>query len=72
MVDVIDPDVLVRRQAIKARDGAARITLNGAEAHWMLAGSFLVESFGGAVQPVALATDDIFETVNRTVLLNLL
>lgn len=62
MVDVIDPDGLVRSQAIKSRTGAARITLNGAETHRTLAGSFLAESFGGAVQHVAFATDDIFET----------
>lgn len=65
MVDVIDPDGLVRSQAIKARDGAARITLNGAETHKTLAGSFLADSFGGVVQHVAFATDDIFETARR-------
>lgn len=62
MVDVIDPDGLVRSQAIKASSGAVRITLNGAETHRTLAGSFLAESFGGAVQHVAFATHDIFPT----------
>jgi 4-hydroxyphenylpyruvate dioxygenase len=62
MVDVVDPDGLVRSQAIKAGSGSARITLNGAETHRTLAGSFLAESFGGAVQHVAFATDDIFAT----------
>ena len=65
MVDVIDPDGLVRSQAIKARDGSARITLNGAETHRTLAGSFLADSFGGAVQHVAFATDDIFDAARR-------
>ncbi|MCT8162207.1 bifunctional sugar phosphate isomerase/epimerase/4-hydroxyphenylpyruvate dioxygenase family protein [Pseudoruegeria sp. SHC-113] len=65
MVDVIDPDGLVRSQAIKAKGGAARITLNGAETHRTLAGSFLADSFGGAVQHVAFATDDIFDTARR-------
>lgn len=60
MVDVIDPDGLVRSQAIRTPDGRARITLNGAETHRTLAGSFLAESFGGAVQHVAFATADIF------------
>ena len=60
MVDVVDPDGLVRSQAIKAETGFARITLNGAETHRTLAGSFLADSFGGAVQHVAFATDDIF------------
>lgn len=60
MVDVVDPDGLVRSQAIRAGNGTARITLNGAETHRTLAGSFLADSFGGAVQHVAFATDDIF------------
>ncbi len=62
MVDVIDPDGLVRSQAIRAQGGALRITLNGAETHRTLAGSFLAESFGGAVQHVAFAAGDIFAT----------
>ena len=62
MVDVIDPDGLVRSQAIRSPDGRLRITLNGAETHRTLAGSFLAESFGGAVQHVAFTTSDIFAT----------
>lgn len=62
MVDVIDPDGLVRSQALRTPDGAARITLNGAETHRTLAGAFLAESFGGAVQHVAFASDDILAT----------
>jgi 4-hydroxyphenylpyruvate dioxygenase len=65
MVDVIDPDGLVRSRAIATPDGAFRITLNGAETHRTLAGSFLAEGFGGTVQHVALATDDIFATAAR-------
>lgn len=62
MVDVIDPDGLVRSQAIEAPDGGFRITLNGAETHRTLAGKFLAESFGATVQHMALATEDIFAT----------
>lgn len=62
MVDVIDPDGLVRSQALSTPDGRFRITLNGAETHRTLAGTFLAESFGASVQHVALATADIFET----------
>ncbi|WP_323772412.1 bifunctional sugar phosphate isomerase/epimerase/4-hydroxyphenylpyruvate dioxygenase family protein [Antarctobacter sp.] len=62
MTDVIDPDGLVRSQAIHTPDGAARITLNGAETHRTLAGGFLAGSFGGAVQHVAFASDDILAT----------
>ena len=65
MVDVVDPDGLVRSQAISTPDGKARITLNGAETHRTLAGSFLADSFGGAVQHVAFITDDIFSAARR-------
>ncbi|MEI4471151.1 bifunctional sugar phosphate isomerase/epimerase/4-hydroxyphenylpyruvate dioxygenase family protein [Frigidibacter sp. MR17.24] len=62
MVDVIDPDGLVRSQALRTPDGQFRITLNGAETHRTLAGAFLGESFGAPVQHVAFATADIFAT----------
>ncbi|MCP1199514.1 bifunctional sugar phosphate isomerase/epimerase/4-hydroxyphenylpyruvate dioxygenase family protein [Notoacmeibacter sp. MSK16QG-6] len=62
MVDVVDPDGLVRSRAIATPNGDFRITLNGAETNRTLAGSFLAEGFGGTVQHVALATDDIFAT----------
>ena len=62
MVDVIDPDGLVRSQAVESRDGALRVTLNGAETHRTLAGDFLAQAFGASVQHIALATDDIFAT----------
>lgn len=65
MVDVIDPDGLVRSQAIATPDGAFRVTLNGAETHRTLAGNFLADSFGASVQHVAFACDDILDTVER-------
>ena len=65
MNDVIDPDGLVRSQAIETPDGQVRITLNGAETHRTLAGSFLAESFGGAVQHLAFQVDDIFATAKE-------
>jgi len=60
MVDVADPDGLVRSQAVQS--GGLRITLNGAEARRTLAGRFVEETFGASVQHVAFATDDIFAT----------
>ena len=63
MVDVVDPAGLVRSQAIENADGTLRITLNGAENRRTLAGHFIAESFGSAVQHLAFATDDIFATV---------
>jgi len=65
MVDVIDPDGLIRSQALETEDGRFRITLNGAETHRTLAGRFLVGSFGASVQHIAMATTDIFETARK-------
>ncbi|MGH1332095.1 MAG: bifunctional sugar phosphate isomerase/epimerase/4-hydroxyphenylpyruvate dioxygenase family protein [Paracoccaceae bacterium] len=62
MVDVIDPDGLVRSQAIATKDRSFQITLNGAETHRTLAGTFLADSFGAPVQHIALSTQDIFAT----------
>lgn len=62
IVDVVDPDGLVRSQVLETQDGAFRITLNGAETHRTMAGNFLADSFGASIQHIALATDDIFAT----------
>lgn len=60
MVDVIDPNGLVRSQAI--RSGGLRVTLNGTESRRTLAGRFVEETFGSAVQHIAFASADIFAT----------
>ena len=65
LVDVVDPDGLVRSQAMQSARGAFRTTINGAEQHRTLAGSFITESFGASIQHVAFATDDIFDTALR-------
>ncbi|HZD24676.1 MAG TPA: VOC family protein, partial [Alphaproteobacteria bacterium] len=65
MVDVADPAGLVRSQVIENADGSLRITLNGAENRRTLAGRFMVESFGSAVQHIAFRTRDIFATAAR-------
>ena len=62
MVDVVDPAGLVRSQAVEGVDGGVRITLNGAEGRRTLAGHFLAESFGSAVQHVAFECAGIFAT----------
>ncbi len=64
MVDVVDPDGLVRSQALATDDGGFRITLNGAETHRTMAGNFLADSFGASVQHIALASSDIFATAD--------
>lgn len=63
MVDIVDPGGLVRSQVIENAEGSLRLTLNGAENNRTLAGHFIAESFGSAVQHLAFATDDIFATV---------
>ncbi|AMY70941.1 bifunctional sugar phosphate isomerase/epimerase/4-hydroxyphenylpyruvate dioxygenase family protein [Frigidibacter mobilis] len=63
MVDVADPDGLVRSQAVQS--GGLRITLNGAEARRTLAGRFVEETFGASVQHIAFATADIFLTAAK-------
>ncbi len=62
MVDVVDPAGLVRSQVIENAEGSLRITLNGAENRKTLAGHFMTESFGSAVQHIAFRSDDIFAT----------
>ena len=63
MVDVVDPAGLVRSQAIENEQGTLRITLNGAENRKTLAGYFIAESFGSAIQHIAFASSDIFTTM---------
>ena len=65
MVDVIDPDGLVRSQVVESAAGRLKITLNGAETHRTLAGRFLASTFGASVQHIALSTEDIFASVAR-------
>ena len=61
VVDVADPDGLVRSQIL--RSGGLRITLNGADQRRTLAGQFVEQSSGSAVQHIAFACGDIFATV---------
>ena len=62
MVDIVDPSGVVRSQVIENASGALRITMNGAENNATLAGHFLAEKFGSAVQHIAFASSDIFAT----------
>jgi len=60
LVDVVDPDGLVKSQALHS--GGFRVTLNGTDAKRTLAGRFVEETFGASVQHIAFRTDDIFAT----------
>ncbi len=62
ILDVIDPNGLIRAQDVTSRSGGFRVTLNATETHRTLAGGFLADSFGASVHQIAMATDDIFAT----------
>ena len=62
ILDVIDPNGLIRAQDVTSRTGGFRVTLNATETHRTVAGSFLADSFGASVHQIALATEDIFAT----------
>src|SRR5471032_1910038 len=63
--DVADPGGLVTSQVIEAPDGALRFVLNASQSPRTQASRFLSELFGSGVQHIALATDDIFATLDR-------
>lgn len=65
MVDVADPDGLVRSQAVVTPGRALRVTLNGAESNRTQAARFIADSFGSAVQHIAFASADLFATAER-------
>jgi 4-hydroxyphenylpyruvate dioxygenase len=62
---VIDPGGVVQSQAIEAHDGSLRLILNASQSQRTLSSRFLNELFGSGVQHIALATDDIFWTIER-------
>ena len=49
MIDVYDPDGLVRSQVVESPAGGLKVTLNGADSNRTLAGRFLTKSFGASV-----------------------
>ncbi len=64
-VDVADPGGIVHSRALQNEDGTIRLTLNGVDSHRTFAGRFVSDSFGGSVQHLAFATDDIFATARK-------
>jgi 4-hydroxyphenylpyruvate dioxygenase len=64
-VDVADPGGLVHSQVVQSPDGDLRIALNGPHQGQSQASRFLSEFFGAGVQHIALATEDMFDTVAR-------
>ena len=64
VVDVVDPAGLIRSQVIENKEGTFRLTLNGAENNRTLAGHFIADRLGSAVQHLAFASEDIFATAS--------
>ena len=61
MVDVIDPEGIIRSQAVTGRDGGLRLTLNGSEAQRTSAHRFVADGAGATVQHLAFAVNDAVE-----------
>jgi len=58
MVDVIDPDGIIKSQIISTDDRCVQLTLNGSDAFRTSANNFLAEGVGATVQHIAFQTDD--------------
>ena len=58
MVDVIDPDGIIKSQVVAANDHSVQLTLNGSDATRTSAHQFASGGHGSAVQHLAFATDD--------------
>ena len=61
MVDVIDPEGIIRSQAVTGRDSSLRLTLNGSEARRTSAHRFVADGDGATVQHLAFAVNDAVE-----------
>jgi 4-hydroxyphenylpyruvate dioxygenase len=62
---VIDPGGVVQSQVVETQDGTLRLVLNASQSRQTLSSRFLSELFGSGVQHLALASDDIFRTVDQ-------
>lgn len=63
--DLADPSGLIQSQVVESPDHAIRIALNASQSHTTLANRFLAKYYGGGVQQVAFACDDIVATVRQ-------
>jgi 4-hydroxyphenylpyruvate dioxygenase len=63
--NVIDPGGVVQSQVVETKDGAVRLILNASQSRQTQSSRFLTDMFGSGVQHIALATSDIFATVER-------
>lgn len=63
--DVLDPGGIVHSQVVQSPGGALRLVLNASQSQRTMSARFLDGVLGSGVQHIALATDDIFATVER-------
>jgi 4-hydroxyphenylpyruvate dioxygenase len=63
--EIVDPRGLIQSQVVESLDRRIRIALNVSQAQGTAAGRFLSEFFGGGVQQIAFASDDIVATAKR-------
>jgi len=61
IVDVVDPDGIIKSQVLSDGQDRLRLTLNGSDAINTRASKFLNDSPGANVQHIAFCADDIFE-----------
>lgn len=65
LLEIPDPGGLIQSQAAESPDRSLRLVLNASQAGGTLAARFLNEYYGGGVQHIALATSDIFGTLEQ-------
>ena len=65
IVDVVDPDGLVKSQILSNADSAVRVILNGSDGPRTRAGLFSGARQGSAAHHIAFATSDIFALSDR-------
>jgi 4-hydroxyphenylpyruvate dioxygenase len=63
--NVIDPGGVVQSQVVATENGALRFILNASQSRQTQSSRFLTDMFGSGVQHIALATSDIFATVEQ-------
>lgn len=65
IVDVVDPDGLVKSQVLSNDGSAVRVILNGSDGPRTQSGSFTGARQGSAAHHIAFGTSDIFALANR-------
>ena len=62
--DLADPSGLIQSQVVESRDRRIRIALNASQSHTTMAHRFVARYYGGGVQQIAFACDNIFATLH--------